>query len=175
MTTPIPNSTLIFLEHSLIFFGIRLFGTDNGLQFWRKLFVYLRAIFASELLNTSAYLLWIDGRTKQYKRTIVSGLCQYISKHETDWDDKALLFTHQCSCEVYKTSGTTPFSLVLSPEARRPVHSVPSSATGQPERESLKPRQTKAKTLDRLRVPCASADAKAKFLRHRTNYALIAV
>ena len=162
--TTAPQVALIFLDNWVIPYGIPSYVlTDNGPQFTSKFFACLCAFLGSKLLNTTAYHPQTNGQAERFNRTIVARMRHYVNEHQTDWDDYVQPLTYGYNCQVHRTTGTTPFSLVLSREPPGPMDIVPTKvADGESHGETLTPRQMKARVLDKLRLMSARAEEKAR-------------
>ena len=64
--------------------------------------------------STSAYPPQTNGQVERYNRTILNMLRCYVEEHQTDWDRYASALTYAYNNDVHRSTGTTPFQLVLS-------------------------------------------------------------
>ena len=55
-----------------------------------------------------------NGQVERYNRTIVAMLRNYVNEHQNDWDEFASVLTYAYNNHVHRSTGTTPFDLVLS-------------------------------------------------------------
>lgn len=51
---------------------------------------------------------------ERYNRTILAMLRSYVNEHQDDWDDYAQALSYAYNSHVHRSTGTTPFDLVLS-------------------------------------------------------------
>lgn len=83
-------------------------------------------------IYASTYHPQTNGQVEQYNRTIMAILRNYVSEHQNDWDEYATSLTYAYNTAIYRSTGTTPFNLVLSnPPASFSLHhsvSEPSKA-----------------------------------------------
>ena len=63
---------------------------------------------------TSTYHPQTNGQVERYNRTILAMLRNYVNEHQEDWDRYATALTYAYNIHVHRSTGTTPFSLVLS-------------------------------------------------------------
>ena len=50
---------------------------------------------------------------KRYNRTILAMLRNYVIEHQNDWDEFTTVLTYAYNNHVHRSTGTTPFDLVL--------------------------------------------------------------
>ena len=62
----------------------------------------------------STYHPQTNGQVERYNRTILAMLRNYVNEHQDDWDRCATALTYAYNNHVHRSTGTTPFSLVLS-------------------------------------------------------------
>ena len=63
---------------------------------------------------TSTYHPQTNGLVERYNRTILAMLRNYVNEHQNDWDEFASVLTYAYNNHVHRSTGTTPFDLVLS-------------------------------------------------------------
>ena len=51
---------------------------------------------------------------ERYNTTILAMLRNYVNEHQSDWDEYAIALTYAYNNHVHRSTGTTPFDLVLS-------------------------------------------------------------
>ena len=100
--------------------------SDNGKQFVAKLFQAVCKILGVSNVFTATYHPQTNGQVERYNRTILAMLRNYVNEHQNDWDHYAGALTYAYNSHVHRTTGTTPFSLVLSrpPEPFASYHSI---------------------------------------------------
>lgn len=69
----------------------------------------------------TAYRPQSNGRVERLNKTIVARLRHYVVKHQADWDQFMQPLAYVYNGQVYRSTGTTPFNLVLSCHLPDPV------------------------------------------------------
>ena len=104
-----------FCDSRVFKYGVsRTLLSDNGLQFNAKLFHSTCHVLGITNLYTWSYHPQTNRQFERYNRTIASMLRNYLGEHLDDWDMYVGLLTYAYSFHVHRTTGTTPFELVLS-------------------------------------------------------------
>ena len=55
-----------------------------------------------------------NGQVERYNRTILAMLRNYVSEHQSDWEEYASALTYAYHNHVHRSTSTTPFDLMLS-------------------------------------------------------------
>ena len=64
-----------------------------------------------------------NGQVERYNRTILAMLRNYVNENQDDWDQYVKALTYACNTSLHRSTGTTPFELVLiNPLARFSIH-----------------------------------------------------
>ena len=104
--------------------------SDNGKQFASKFLQAVCSILGLSNIFTSTYHPQTNGQVERYNRTILAMPRNYVNEHQDDWDRYATALTYAYNNCVHRSTGTTPFSLVLSrPPPEFPVHHTVRSRT----------------------------------------------
>ena len=104
-----------FVEHWIFKYGPRkTLISDNGKQFASKFFQAVCSLLGLSNIFTSPYHPQTNGQVERYNRTILAMLRNYVNEHQNDWDRYATALTYAYNKHVHRSTGTTPFSLVLS-------------------------------------------------------------
>ena len=88
--------------------------SDNRPPFDAKFFRSTCRVLGVTNLYTSAYHPQTNGQFERYNRTIASMLRNYVSEDQNDCDVYVGPLTYAYHSHVHRTTGTTPFELVLS-------------------------------------------------------------
>ena len=88
--------------------------SDNGKQFASRFFLSVCQLLGVTNAFTSAYHQQANGQVKRYNRTNLSMLRCYVEEHQDDWDRYASALTYAYNNHVHRSTGTTPFELILS-------------------------------------------------------------
>ena len=88
--------------------------SDNGPQFNTKFFHSTCRVLGIPNLYTAVYHPQTNGQVERYNRTIASMLRNHVGEHQDDWDVYVGPLTYAYNSHVHRTTGTTPFELVLS-------------------------------------------------------------
>ena len=88
--------------------------SDNGKQFAAKFFQAFCSLLGLSNIFTSTYHPQTNGQVERYNRTILAMLRNYVNEHQDDWNRYATAHTYAYNNHVQRSTGTTPFSPVLS-------------------------------------------------------------
>ena len=88
--------------------------SDKGKQFTSRFFQSVCQLLGLSNAYTSAYHPQTNGKVERYNRTILNMLRCYVEEHQADWDRYASALTYAYNDHVHRSTGTTPFGLVLS-------------------------------------------------------------
>ena len=88
--------------------------SDNGKQFAAKFFQAVCSLLGLSNIFTSTYHPQTNGQVEGYNRAILAMHRNYVKEHQDDWDRYATALTYAYNNHVYRSTGTTPFSVVLS-------------------------------------------------------------
>lgn len=85
------------------------------------------------------------GQVNRFNKTIVTRLCHCVAEYQTDWDQFFHSSSYAYNAQVHCSTGTTPFTLVLSPPLRDPAvsdlpFSIPTDMSAPPEHSSFRDR-----------------------------------
>ena len=104
-----------FTEHWVFKYGApESVISDNGKQFAAIFFQSVCSILAISNIFTSTYRPETNSQVERYNRTILAMLRNFVNEHQDDWDKYATVLTYAYNSHVHRTTGTTPFNLVLS-------------------------------------------------------------
>ena len=121
-----------FCTHWVFKYGPpRTLLSDNGPQFASKFFQAVCLQLGTKNVFTTAYHPQTNGQVERYNRTLLSMLRNYVNDNQDDWDVYASALTYAYNTHVHRTTGTTPFDLILSrpPPPYATHHSVKRRAT----------------------------------------------
>ena len=115
---------IAFVEHWVFKYGPpKTLLSDNGSNFASKLFQRMCSYIGVANMYTSTYHPQTNGQVERYNRTILAMLRNYVNEHQDDWDEYVTALTYAYNTSVHRSTGTTPFDLVLShPPARFTLH-----------------------------------------------------
>ena len=102
--------------------------TDNGPQFTAKFFEAVCGLLGILHVLTTAYHPQKNGQAETFNRTLATRLRHYVSEHQRDWDDYVQPLTYAYNMQVHKSTGTTPFDLILTRHPPGISVQAPSSA-----------------------------------------------
>ena len=109
------NVANAFVEHWVFKYGPpETLISDNGSQFASKFFQSVCECLGIANVFTSTYHPQTNGQVERYNRTVLAMLRSYVNEHQTDWDEYATALTYAYNNSIHRTTGTTPFNLVLS-------------------------------------------------------------
>ena len=97
---------------------------------------------------TSTYHPQTNGQTERFNRTLTAMLRCYVDDNPQDWDRYAPALTYAYNTAVHRSTGTTPFDLVLS---RPPPSFTNNIITGSSERSYMTFAQRLRDSIDRAR------------------------
>ena len=157
-----------FVEHWVYKFGspARLIS-DNGPQFVSRFFKAVCRLIGVKTVPTTAYHPETNGQTERYNRSLLAMLRHYVGEHQDDWDRYAMALTHAYNMTVHRSTGTTPFELVLSRPP--PPFAVQQSPSAQKVKKSSKLEEVYLRRLEaaiakaRTRLTDAQARYKSDF------------
>ena len=113
--TKATDIAMAFLDTWVYVYGAPKFLlTDNGPQFVAKFFETICSMLGVRHFTTTAYHPQTNGQAERFNRTIVQRLRHYVAEHQTDWDLYIQPLTYAYNMQVHRTTGTTPFDLILS-------------------------------------------------------------
>ena len=96
-------------------YGIpKILLTDNGTQFTATFFRDVCRILGIHKVFTTEYHPQTNGQAERFNRTIVAAIRNYVSDSQRDWDEWLDPLTYAYNTQVHRSTGTTPFDLVLS-------------------------------------------------------------
>ena len=88
--------------------------SDNGKQFAANFFQAVCSLLGLSNIFTSTYHPQTNGQVERYNRAVLAMLRNYVNEHQDYSDRYATAFTYPYNNHVHRSTGTTPFSLVLS-------------------------------------------------------------
>ena len=88
--------------------------TDNGTQFTSRFFMHVCRILGIEKVFTTEYHPQTNGQAERFNRTLLAALRNYVSESQKDWDEWLEPVTYAYNKQVNRSTGVTPFDLVLS-------------------------------------------------------------
>ena len=104
-----------FVEHWIFKYGPpKTLISDNEKQFVAKFLQSVCSLQGLSNIFKSMYHPQTNGRVERYNRRILAMIRSYINEHQDDWDRYATALTYAYNKHVHRSTGTTPFSLVLS-------------------------------------------------------------
>lgn len=120
--TTAPHVSSTFLSHWVFPYGVPTSVlTDNGPQFIAEFFEFLCATIGVKRVAITAYHAQSNGQTERYNQTLERRLRHFINEHQDDWDRFVQPLTYAYNTQTHRSTGTSPFSLVLS---RHPPSSI---------------------------------------------------
>lgn len=148
--------------------------TDNGPQFTAKFFDLFCTKLSAKNLTTNTYHSQTNGQTERFNRTLVTRLRHFVSDHPNDYDYYVQPLTYTYNMQVRRSTGLTPFDLVL---ARHPPNPIiwpprPVLSNNRPKRTA---RAVKDEPLDQLQTIFARAvenlaTAQGRYKRDHDNF-----
>lgn len=135
---------------------------DSGTQFASKLFLNVCQLLRIINAFTSAYHRQTSGQVERHNRTLLALLRIYVNDHQNDWDTclTALIKAHNNN--IFLSTDTTSFELVLS--RFPPLFSLHRSASSRP----APARESKEKFL--YRTDGATQSAYGHLIRAQERY-----
>lgn len=104
-----------FLTHLLYPYGLPLYLlTANAPQFASKFFAVVCQLLGVKTRSTTAYHPQAKGKVERFYETLVQRLRHYVAENQRDWDRHVEPSTYAYNYQVHRTTGTTPFDLVLT-------------------------------------------------------------
>ena len=147
--------------------------SDNGVQFTSKFFEAMCTTLGVKHLTTTTYHPQTNGQVERYNRTLVARLRHYVAENQADWDDFVQPLTYAYNTQVHRSTGRSPFDLVLSRSPTNPtlptdtaLPTLPANATRQQVELGLLRRL--ASTIAQARSNLATAADRYKFFHDRT-------
>ena len=95
--------------------------TDNGSQFTAGFFRTVCRILGIHKVFTTEYHPQTNGQAERYNRTLLAALRNFVSDSQRDWDEWLGPVTYAYNTQVHRSTGTTPFDLVLSRPPSQPL------------------------------------------------------
>jgi len=136
--------------------------SDNGSQFASRLFQSICLEMGTKNLFTSTYHPQTNGQVERFNRTLQNMLRNYVNEHQSDWDVYAHTLAYAYNNHVHRSTGTTPFELILSrPPAPFSLHH---SVRRRPKPDAA----TKQDFLNRF--ASSIADARSTLLKSQERY-----
>ena len=109
------NLAVAFCTHWVFKYGPpRYLLCDNAQYFTAKFFQAVCRHLGIENRFVTTYHPQANGQVERYNRTLVAMLRNYVNDHQNDWDQYAEALTYAYNNHVHRSTGTTPFELVLS-------------------------------------------------------------
>ena len=140
--------------------------TDNGKQFASRFFQSVCKLLGLNNVYISAYHPQANGRAERYNRTLQNMLMCFVEEHHDSCDKYASTLTSVYNCHVHRSTGTTPFDLILSRPP--PAFSLHRSLRGRPEPDS-RDRHEFLIALDET-TACAYNRLKKAQARYKKNF-----
>ena len=104
-----------FVEACIFKYGPpKTLTSDNGKQFAANFLQAVCSLLGLSNIFTSTYHPQTNGQVERYNRAILAMLRNYVNEHQHDWDRNATALTYAYNNHVHRSTGTTPFSPVLS-------------------------------------------------------------
>ena len=147
-STTAPQVADAFIEHWVIPYGMpRHMLTDNGPQFIAKFFEAVCLLLKTKHVTTTAYHPQTNGQAERYNQTLCHRL--RVFKDTASWDRLVQPLTYAYNNQVHRTTGLTPFSLVLTRPP--PSHVLPDDYEV-PGTEPISPEDQKLRVLERTKA-----------------------
>ena len=147
--------------------------SDNGTQFTSKFFEEICTTLGVKHLTTTTYHPQANGQVERYNRTLVARLRHYVAENQRDWDEFVQPLTYAYNTQVHRSTGRSPFDLVLAQAPANPslptdtaLPTLPANATRQQVELSLLRRL--ANTIAQARSNLKTAAARYKYYHDRT-------
>ena len=145
--------------------------TDNGTQFTASFFRRVCQILGIQKVFTTEYHPQANGQAERFNRTIIAAIRNYVSDSQRDWDEWLGPLTYAYNTQVHRSTGTTPFDLVLSrhpPPLSVEVDMLDHVPGERP--RARRARIAKAKEEFLLRLQEAIVKARSNLLRTQQRY-----
>ena len=114
-TTEAYDCAVAFVEHWVYKYGApNRVVSDNGPQFVAKLFQSVCRLLGMKTTTSAAFHPQTNGQVERYNRSLLAMLRHYVGDHQDDWDRYAGAVTYAYNMSVHRSTGATPFELVLS-------------------------------------------------------------
>lgn len=157
------DCAVAFVEHWVYKYGApNRVVSDNGPQFVAKLFQSVCRLLGMKTTTSSAFHPQTNGQVERYNRSLLSMLRHYVGDHQDDWDRYASTVTFAYNMSVHRSTGATPFELVLS---RPPPPFVIQHSTSR--RRQGKSKMANADYLNRLEDAITKARANLSAAQER--------
>ena len=117
---PLPSIKAIDVSVALVNHWIFKYGppkvllSDNGSQFISDIFHRVCNLLHVRNALTMTYHPQTNGQTERFNRSLTAMLRCYVEDHPADWSQYVGAVTYAYNCAVHRTTGNTPFDLVLS-------------------------------------------------------------
>ena len=160
-TAQAPQVAQAFLDSWVYPYGVPdTLLTDNGPQFTAKFFESVCGLLGIRHVLTTAYHPQTNGQAERFNRTLGTRLRHYVTEHQRDWDEFVQPLTYAYNMQVHRSTGTTPFDLVLTRHPPGIAVSIPTSAVPPDRHVEPTTAQMKRITMRRLREVLARASEK---------------
>ncbi|CDF32578.1 unnamed protein product [Chondrus crispus] len=141
--------------------------SDNGGQFASKFFQKICQIMGIRNLFTTAYHPQTNGQVERFNQTILSRIRHYVVEHQKTRDEYCGPLTYAYNTQVHRSTGCTPFELVLSrPPGPVALEYTPENGTMP---ETRHERMRLMEHLTRL-IQGATKTLQAAQARYKENY-----
>lgn len=118
----------------------------------------------------TAYHLLTNGQVKRNNKTILTRLRHHVADHQRDWDLFVQPLSYVYNTQLHRSTNTTEFSLVLSPNPAGPAPFVKDSALSSDTYCPIEPQALQAQLLARIKalhaqvnIRLASAQSRCKW------------
>ena len=163
------TTALAFLEHWVFVYGAPTYLlTDRGANFTAKFFQAVCSSLGVKNLFTTAYHPQTNGQSERFNRTLISRLKHYVAEHQRDWDQYIYPLTYAYNMQVHKSTGTSPFNLVLT--RHPPGIAVTTPSTGMDGVDASEPSPAQFKKLTLKRIARLLEKAKTSLSRAQARY-----
>ena len=151
------NVAVAFTTHWVFKYGPpKTLLSDNGSQFASRLFQAVCLELGTRNMFTSAYHPQTNGQVERFNRTFLDMVRNYVNENQSDWDVYAYALGYAYNTHVHRSTGTTPFELILSRPP--PDFSLHHTVKKRPRPEA----STKADFLNRLSSSLEGARSRLK-------------
>ena len=109
------NLAVAFCTHWVFKYGPpRSLLMDNAQYFTAKFFQAVCRHLGVATKFVTTYHPQANGQVERYNRTLAAMLRSYVNDHQNDWDEYAEALTYAYNNHVHRSTGMTPYELVLS-------------------------------------------------------------